>query len=81
MNKRRNEEGITLNSSPSKQQCVVNDVRETEKVLRQLSLLFPEEQFLQRVPRVVMKHMIYSLISNRTVVDKEIVNFTYYIFF
>ncbi len=75
MSKRKNEESeIPIYSSPVKQQCVANDVRETEKILRELSLLFPEEKFLKRVPRVVMKHMIYSRISNRTVVDKEIVN-------
>jgi hypothetical protein len=74
MSKRKNEESeIVIYSSPVKQQCVANDVRETEKILRELSLLFPEEKFLKRVPRVVMKHMIYSRISNRTVVDKEIV--------
>ncbi|XP_046441847.1 uncharacterized protein LOC124192531 [Daphnia pulex] len=73
MSKRKNEESeIVIYSSPVKQQCVANDVRETEKILRELSLLFPEEKFLKRVPRVVMKHMIYSRISNRTVVDKEI---------
>ena len=39
----------------------------------ELALLFPEEKFLKRVPRVVMKHMVYSRIPNRTLVDKEIV--------
>lgn len=75
MNKRKNVDcEITLKSSPVKQQCVVNNVCETEKILRELSRMFPEEQFLKRIPCVVMKHMIYSKISNRTVVDKEIVN-------
>ena len=73
MNKRKNEtEEVTL-SSPYKQQCLVKNVSESEKVLMELALLFPEEKFLKRVPRVVMKHMVYSRIPNRTLVDKEIV--------
>ena len=78
MNKRKNVDcEIPLKSSPVKQQCVVNNVCETEKILRELSRMFPEEQFLKRIPCVVMKHMIYSKISNRTVVDKEIVFFLF----
>lgn len=74
MSKRKIEVGEFSLSSPEKQQCIAKDVRESEEALRQLSMLFPEEKFLGRVPRVVMKHMIYSRIPNRTLVDKEIVN-------
>ncbi len=74
MSKRKNEVGEITQSSPCKQQCLEKNVRQSEKVLRELSMLFPEEKFLKRVPRVVMKHMVYSQIPNRTVVDKEIVN-------
>ena len=47
----------------------------TEKVLRDLSLLFPKEKFVDRVPPVVLKHMIYSCLPNRTKADKEMVFF------
>ncbi|XP_057367027.1 serine/threonine-protein kinase 19-like [Daphnia carinata] len=72
MSKRKTEVGKLSLSSPEKQQCIAKDVRQSEEALRQLSMLFPEEKFLGRVPRVVMKHMIYSRIPNRTLVDKEI---------
>ncbi|KAI9562426.1 hypothetical protein GHT06_013396 [Daphnia sinensis] len=59
-------------AQPPVQQCIAKDIRQSEEALRQMLLLFPEEKFLGRVPRVVMKHMIYSRIPNRTLVDKEI---------
>lgn len=59
---------------PNKQQCIATkNERETERVLRELSLLFPEEKFQKRVPRVIMKHMVYSRVLNRTLADKETV--------
>ena len=54
--------------------CLGKSIRESEKVIIKLSLLFPEEKFFQRVPRIVMKHMIYSCIPNITQVDREIVS-------
>lgn len=74
MNKRKVEVGEVYGASLQKQQCIAKDVLESEKVLRELSMLFPEDKFLSRVPRVVMKHMVYSRIPNRTLVDKQIVN-------
>lgn len=74
MSKRRNEVGEISQFSPSKQQCIVKNERQAEKVLRELSLLFPEDKFQKRVPRVVMKHMVYSCMPNRTVADKQIVS-------
>ena len=74
MSKRRSEPSETEQPSPSKQQYSANNVYESGKVLRELSMLFPVDRFQKRVPRVVMKHMVYSRIQNRTKVDKEIVD-------
>ena len=73
MSKRSSEENGTSLARSSKRFCLENEEIESQKVLRELSVLFPEEKFCKRVPRVVMKHMIYSRLTNRTKVDKEIV--------
>jgi len=72
MSKRSSEENGTSLARSSKRFCLENEEIESQKVLRELSVLFPEEKFCKRVPRVVMKHMIYSRLTNRTKVDKEI---------
>lgn len=62
----------------SKKICTDSIVQQesgAERVLRDLSLLFPKEKFIDRVPSVVLKHMIYSCLPNRTKADKEIVFF------
>ena len=51
----------------------IKQEREAERILLELSSLFPVEKFDRRVPRVVMKHMIYSCMPNRTKADKELV--------
>lgn len=70
MSKRPAEDECLLRSS--KQLCSRNPENQSQKALKELSLLFPEEKFCKRVPVVVMKHMIYSRITNRTKADKEI---------
>jgi len=70
MSKRPAEENSHL--SPGKHLCLGKTETQSQKVLQELSLLFPQEKFCKRVPQVVMKHMVYSHVTNRTKVDKEI---------
>lgn len=76
MNKRRNEmtKDRDLTSSSSKKLCITN---ETEEALNNMSLLFPEDKFGYRLPRIVMKHMLYSCITdqNRTKGIKHVLLF------
>jgi len=68
---KRSAQGDCLQNS-SKHLCLGKTEIQTQKALQELALLFPEEKFCQRVPRVIMKHMVYSHVTNRTKVDKEI---------
>lgn len=72
---KRPAESQTNNPCPKKLQLCSSSskTKESEGALGELLCLFPEEKFVKRVPPVVMKHMLYSLIPNRTLVDKEIV--------
>ena len=66
MNKRESRaiEDDDLMSSSSNKKLYIR--RETEEALSNLALLFPEEKFGNRLPKIVMKHMLYSCIQNRT---------------
>lgn len=45
---------------------------DTELSLLYFKNLFPSDKFEHRLPPMVLKHQLYSLNSNRTVVDKEL---------
>ena len=38
-----------------------------------LSSLFPREKFEQKLPPIVMKHQLYSVIHDKTTTDRELV--------
>ena len=46
---------------------------DTEAALHFLTSLFPLDVFEQRLPPIIMKHQIYSLVEDKTEVDREIV--------
>ena len=46
---------------------------DTEMYLIYFKNLFPLDKFEHRLPPMVLKHQLYSLNKNRTVVDKELV--------
>ena len=46
---------------------------DTEAAIHFLTSLFPLDVFEQRLPPIIMKHQIYSLVEDKTVVDREIV--------
>lgn len=48
-------------------------VSETEAGLIYLRSLFPVECFEPRLPPIVMKHQMYSLVQDRTAADRELV--------
>ncbi|XP_046400519.1 serine/threonine-protein kinase 19-like isoform X2 [Ischnura elegans] len=52
----------------SKSKCAA----ETEATFLQLKNLFPAKELCYRLPPVVLVHQVYSLLTNRTVVDKEV---------
>lgn len=56
----------------SKKLCVRRET-DSSRALQKLIQLFPSERFSGRVPPVIMKHMVYSLVQDRTKVDREIV--------
>lgn len=47
---------------------------DTKVSLLHLKELFPLERFEGRLPVVIVKHQLYSLINDRTAVDKELVS-------
>jgi hypothetical protein len=78
MSKRRSEDnGVDIPSKRISTETISSSISsggstETEKILTELSTLFPVEKFNHKVPPVVMKHMLYSQIQDRTRVDREI---------
>jgi len=44
----------------------------TESALILLRSYFPVEKFAERLPAIILKHQLYSLIKNKTLVDKEL---------
>ena len=47
---------------------------DTKAALLYLKNLFPTEKFEGRLPPIVVKHQLYSIVKNRTIVDKELVS-------
>ncbi|XP_050393447.1 serine/threonine-protein kinase 19 [Patella vulgata] len=45
---------------------------DTKASLLFLKISFPQEKFEDRIPPIVMKHQLYSIIHNRTIVDKHV---------
>ena len=50
---------------------------DTEAAIHFLTSSFPLDVFEQRLPPIIMKHQIYSLVEDKTEVDREIVRFQY----
>lgn len=46
---------------------------ETEARLSEMMSLFPVEVFEKQLPAIVLKHQLYSVIPDRTRVDRELV--------
>ena len=47
---------------------------DTEAALLYLKTLFPAERFDPRLPAIVMKHQVYSVIHDKTTADRELVS-------
>lgn len=47
---------------------------ETKKALEEIGKLFPVEAFEGRLPQIVLRHQLYSVVKNKTQCDKELVN-------
>ena len=45
---------------------------DTRVALEYLSSIFPREKFANRLPAIVLKHQIYSIVQDRTLVDREL---------
>ena len=65
--------------------CVIIDVSspvsETEAGLRELMSLFPVDAYEGSLPPIVLKHQLYSILHDRTLVDRQLVHihtYTYY---
>ncbi|XP_065057934.1 inactive serine/threonine-protein kinase 19-like [Rhopilema esculentum] len=56
---------ITLEPLPE----IPND---TKAVLDHLTQMFPREKFAFKLPPIVMKHQLYSILEDKTVVDREL---------
>ena len=50
-----------------------SELSDTKAALLYMKSIFPEEKFGGRLPPIIMKHQIYSIIKNKTTVDKEVV--------
>ena len=56
--------------------CIGVDIpNDTEAAIHLLVSLFPLDVFEQRLPPIIMKHQIYSLVEDKTEVDRELVRF------
>ena len=53
---------------------------DTEAGLLYLKQLFPVEKFHNTLPPLVLKHQVYSVIHDKTTVDREIVSCAVYQF-
>ncbi|XP_041364570.1 serine/threonine-protein kinase 19-like [Gigantopelta aegis] len=53
---------VDMNSMPN----------DTLAALLYMKKLFPMEKFDDRIPPIVLKHQLYSIVKNRTIVDKQI---------
>ena len=49
---------------------------ETEARLSELMSLFPVEAFERQLPPIVLRHQLYSVLHDRTLVDRELVRET-----
>ncbi|XP_023227832.1 serine/threonine-protein kinase 19-like [Centruroides sculpturatus] len=49
-----------------------DDFSNVKECLQMLKSLFPIEKFDNKLPPIIMKHQIYTLMKNRTEVDKEL---------
>ena len=50
---------------------------DTEASIHLLASLFPLDVFEQRLPPIIMKHQLYSLVEDKTEADRELVGFLY----
>ena len=50
-----------------------SSVSETETRLKELMSLFPVAVFEGQLPPIVLRHQLYSVIDDRTLVDRELV--------
>ncbi len=48
---------------------------DTKAALLYLRSIFPVEKFEGRLPPIVHQHQLYSIVKNRTTVDKELVSY------
>ena len=48
---------------------------DTEVSIQFLTSLFPLDVFEQRLPPIIVKHQIYSLVEDKTEADRELVGF------
>ncbi|GAB1597258.1 serine/threonine-protein kinase 19-like [Argonauta hians] len=66
----------TTNSLDGEEENNKNDLTDipsdTKASLLYLKSLFPLEKFESRLPPVVLKHQVYSIVKNRTLVDKQL---------
>ncbi|XP_014785012.2 uncharacterized protein LOC106879820 [Octopus bimaculoides] len=66
----------TPNSLDSEEAENKNDLADipsdTKASLLYLKSLFPLEKFESRLPPVILKHQVYSIVKNRTLVDKQL---------
>lgn len=51
-----------------------DNISNVKECLHKLKSLFPIEKFDNKLPPIIMKHQIYTLMRNRTEVDKELDN-------
>lgn len=54
-----------------------SSVCETEAKLTELMSLFPVDVFERQLPPIVLRHQLYSVLSDRTLVDRELVRLSY----
>ena len=48
--------------------------KDTKAAFLYLRELFPCDKFEFRIPPIILKHQLYSIVKNRTQVDKELVS-------
>jgi len=52
--------------------CSLDKLKDTKAALNYLLSIFPREVFVNKLPAIALKHQIYSIITDRTRVDREL---------
>ncbi|KAL5018208.1 hypothetical protein ScPMuIL_003930 [Solemya velum] len=63
---------LEANDFPDDKELAVHAMTDTKAALLYLQKQFPMDKFELQIPPIILKHQIYSIVKNKTIVDKQI---------